>query len=131
MKMEQTVFRNVGIYISDTGESPKRKHRTIFVCNVTVLILGSQMFTCFLHRCYLLYYVSPQIRKITNLFRHTKVKIAFKCNNRICQLMKPSTDNNTPYYNRSGIYKLICNTCKLAYVGQTSRSLKLRFQEHT
>jgi len=25
-------------------------------CNVTVLILGSQTFTCFLHRCYLLYY---------------------------------------------------------------------------
>jgi hypothetical protein len=44
--------------------------------------------------------------------------------------MKPNTTNNTPYYNRSGIYKLTCNTYKLAYVGQTSRSLKLRFQEH-
>jgi hypothetical protein len=44
--------------------------------------------------------------------------------------MKPNTDNNTPYYNRSGIYKLTCNTWKLEYVGQTSRSLKLRFQEH-
>ena len=54
-----------------------------------------------------------------------------KCNNKISQLMKPNTDNNTPCYNRSGIYKLTCNTCKLAYVGQTSRSLKLRFQEHT
>jgi len=29
--------------------------RTIFVCNVTVLILGSQTFTCFLHRCFLFY----------------------------------------------------------------------------
>jgi hypothetical protein len=44
--------------------------------------------------------------------------------------MKPNNVNKTPYYNRSGIYKLTCNTCKLAYVGQTSRSLKLRFQEH-
>jgi hypothetical protein len=68
--------------------------------------------------------------KITNLFRHTYVKIAFKCNNKISRLMKPNTVNNTPYYNRSGIYKLTCNICKLAYVGQTSRSLKLRFQEH-
>jgi len=75
-------------------------------------------------------YVSPQIRKITNLFRHTNVKIAFKCNNKISRLMKPNTVNNKPYYNRSGIYKLTCNTCKLAYVGQTSCSLKLRFQEH-
>ena len=45
--------------------------------------------------------------------------------------MKPNTDNNTPYYNRSGIYKLTCNTCRLAYVGQTSRSVKHRFQEYT
>jgi len=55
-------------------------------------------------------YVSPQIRKITNIFRHTNVKIAFKCNNKISQLVKPNTDNNTPYYNRSGIYKLTCLT---------------------
>ena len=75
-------------------------------------------------------YVPPQIRKITNLFRLTKVKIAFKYNNKISQLMKPNTDNNTPCYNRSGIYILTCNTCKLACVGQTRRSLKLRFQEH-
>ena len=72
-------------------------------------------------------YVSPRIRKITNLFKHTKVKIAFKCNNKISQFMKPNTNNNAPYYNRSGNYKLTCNTCKLAYVGQTSRSLKLPF----
>ena len=65
-------------------------------------------------------YVSQQIRKITNIFRHTNVKITFKCNNKISQPMKPNTDNYTPYYNRSGIYKLTCNTCKLAYVGQTS-----------
>jgi len=48
--------------------------------------------------------VSPQIRKITNIFRHTNVKIAFKCNNKISQLIKPNTDNYTPYYNTSGIY---------------------------
>jgi len=41
-------------------------------------------------------YVSPQSRKITYLFRSTKVKITFKCNNKIRQLMKPNTDNNTP-----------------------------------
>jgi len=41
-------------------------------------------------------YVSPQIRKITNIFRYTKVNIAFKCKNKISQLMKPNTDNNTP-----------------------------------
>ena len=44
--------------------------------------------------------------------------------------MKPNTSNSTPCYNKSGIYKLTCNTSKLAYVGQTSRNLKFRFQEH-
>jgi hypothetical protein len=32
---------------------------------------------------------------------------------------------------KSGIYALTCNTCQQIYVGQTSRSLKLWFQEHT
>lgn len=75
-------------------------------------------------------YTSPHIRKITNLFKHTNVKIALRCNNTILQLMKPDTKNNTPPHNKSGIYKLTCNTCKLVYVGQTSQNLKLRFQEH-
>jgi hypothetical protein len=77
-------------------------------------------------------YTSQQIRKITNLFKHTRVKIAFKCSNTISQLIKPNTNYSKPYCNRSGIYKLTCNRCKLAYVGQTSRSLKLRYQnQHT
>jgi hypothetical protein len=75
-------------------------------------------------------YATPHIRKITNLFKHTNVKIAFKCNNTISQLTKLNTKNTTPPHNKSGIYKLTCNTWKQAYVGQTSRSLKLHFQEH-
>jgi hypothetical protein len=39
-------------------------------------------------------YTSPQIRKITNLFKHTNIKIAFKCNNTIVRLLKPT--NKTP-----------------------------------
>ena len=70
--------------------------------------------------------------KITNLFKHTNIKIAFKCNNTIAQLLKPA--NKTPHhtlYDRSGIYTLTCKRCQLAYVGLTSRNLKLRYQEHT
>ena len=33
-------------------------------------------------------------------------------------------------HNKWGIYQLTCNTCNLSYVGQTSRSLNIRFQEH-
>jgi hypothetical protein len=34
-------------------------------------------------------YSSPQIRKVTNIFKHTNTRIAFKCNNTISQLPKP------------------------------------------
>ena len=44
--------------------------------------------------------------------------------------MKPKIPNNTQEYNKSGIYKLTCNTSKLSYIGQTSRNLKQRYQEH-
>jgi hypothetical protein len=103
---------------SETICNRRRKKTNKFDNEVSVVVL------------YIFTYVSPQIRKITNLFRHTNVKIAFKCNNKISRLMRPNTANNTTYYNGSGIYKLTCNTYKLAYVGQTSHSLKLRFQEH-
>jgi len=74
---------------------------------------------------------SPQIRKITNIFKHTDVKIAFKCDNTISQLSKPASRSppTTPYV-RPGIYSLSCLTCKKEYVGQTSRSLELRYKEH-
>jgi len=42
---------------------------------------------------------------------------------------KPSKDHNTPPHNKWGIYQLTCNTSNLPYVGQTRRSLSIRFQE--
>jgi len=75
-------------------------------------------------------YKSPQIRKITNLFKHTNIRIAYKCTNTISHLSKPTNKATLPSspYDRSGIYKLTCNK---AYVGQTSRNLKQRYKEHT
>ena len=78
-------------------------------------------------------YSSPQIRKITNIFKHTNIRISYKCSNTISQLSKPANKTNLPPkpYDRSGVYALICMTCNKAYVGQTSRSLKQRYKEHT
>jgi len=73
---------------------------------------------------------SPHIRKITNLFRHTNVKISYKCSNTVTQLTKPTANRNIPPHDKSGVYCLTCKTCNLSYVGQTSRNLKTRFQEH-
>ena len=75
-------------------------------------------------------YISPQIRKVTNIFRNTNVKIAFRCRNTIGNLIKSSKDHNIQPHNKCGIYQLPCNTCNLAYVGQMSHSLNIRCQEH-
>ena len=75
-------------------------------------------------------YISPQIRKVTNIFRNTNIRIAYKCHNTLANLIKPPRDHRTPPHNKWGIYKLTCNTCNLSYVGQTSRSLNIRSQEH-
>ena len=76
-------------------------------------------------------YSSPQVRKITNIFKHTNIRIAFKCSNTISQLSKPTNKTLAPTpYDRYGIYALTCRTCNRAYVSQTSQSLKLRYKQH-
>jgi len=76
-------------------------------------------------------YHSPQIQKVTNLFRNTNVGMAFKATTTLQQLIRPTTQNKKLEYEKSVIYKITCKACHKSYVGQTSRSLKLRFQEHT
>jgi len=75
-------------------------------------------------------YTSPQIKKITKLFKHTNVRVAYKCTNTISHLFKPTNKAICPSspYDRSGIYKLTCMTCNRSYVGQTSRSLRQRYK---
>jgi len=41
------------------------------------------------------------------------------------------TTNRTQKYKCSGIYALTCKICRHKYIGQTSRELKQRYQEHT
>jgi hypothetical protein len=54
---------------------------------------------------------------------------SFKSNNNL-QLTKPKLASNTQEQEESGIYKLTRNTCQTSYIGQTSRRLKQRYQEH-
>jgi hypothetical protein len=75
-------------------------------------------------------FISPHIRRITNLFKHTNVRIAFRSNNTIAQLTKPTNDHKIPHHNKWGIYQLTCNSRNLSYVGQTSRNLRVRYKEH-
>ena len=71
-------------------------------------------------------YYSPLIRKITNLFRGTQLRVAFRPTNTITQLLSSKKHNE----NSSGIYEIACNTCKLKYVGQSGRDITTRYKEH-
>ena len=73
-------------------------------------------------------FISPHIRKINNLFKHTNVKIAFRYT--VARLTKPPNVHKIPPHNKWGTYQLTSKPCDLLYVDQTSRSLKIRYQEH-
>jgi len=73
---------------------------------------------------------NPTIRKITNLFKHTDVGIAFRSTNTLYQLTKPKPHIHIREHNKSGIYALTCNTCKQAYIGQTRRIVRHGYEEH-
>jgi len=69
-------------------------------------------------------------RKITNLFKNTNIGTAFKTTATLHQLVRPTPQIQIPAHKKGGVYKITCNTCHKAYVGQTSRTLRSRFQEH-
>src|SRR5215469_16856515 len=75
-------------------------------------------------------YHSPKVRTITNLFKDTDIKIAYKTTNTVQQRTKTRNPNTTHDLNRSGVYKMTCKTCNKAYIGQTSRNLTIRCREH-
>jgi len=66
------------------------------------------------------------IRRITNLFKHSDFKIAFRATNTLHQQLSEEQTNK----NRSGIFKLKCNTCNKAYIRQSGRSIDIRHKEH-
>jgi hypothetical protein len=71
-------------------------------------------------------YHSPLVRRISNIFKHTNLKVAFRTNNTIQQQL---TETQTPL-KPSGIYGLKCNTCNLFYFGQSGHAIDVRFKEH-
>ena len=75
-------------------------------------------------------YISLLIRKVTNIFRNTNIRIVYKCRNTIAKLIKPPKDQHKPPHSKWGIYQLTCNKCNLSYVGQTSRSLSIHIRQH-
>ena len=64
-------------------------------------------------------FMSPNIRRVTNLFKQAGIKIAFRGTNTLARQVKTTDTTRTPPHNKPGIYQLKCNTCNLSYIGQT------------
>ena len=71
-------------------------------------------------------YHSPLIRNMTNLFKHSNLRIAPQATNTTYQQLT----EKQALCNPSGIYKLKCNTSNRAYIGQSGRSIAIRHKEH-
>jgi hypothetical protein len=69
------------------------------------------------------------VRKITNIFKNTQLHISFCPTNTILKYTK-EIGMMQKDLEKSGIYEILCHTCGLKYVGQTSRDLITRFSEH-
>jgi hypothetical protein len=70
------------------------------------------------------------IRTVSSSLKHTKLRMTFRTTNTILYICIPKSHRNKEHAN-SGIYSLWCSTCQASYVGQTCRSLKQRYLEHT
>jgi hypothetical protein len=69
-------------------------------------------------------YFGHEVRKITNIFRNTNLKVAYRTTNNIQRHVQPKQRGNN-IYEHSGIYELRCKDCPLEYVGQTEDRLAL------
>lgn len=70
-------------------------------------------------------YLNPVKKRISNLFKHSNMNIAFRATNTIQKQLPEKPTNKDP----SGIYTLKCNTCNNVYIGHSGRSVHVRHKE--
>jgi hypothetical protein len=66
--------------------------------------------------------------KITKLFKKTQLRVAFRIQNTIKNILKHHAQ--TDKYNNSGINQMKCLDCPLKYIGQIGRTFSVRYKEH-
>lgn len=76
-------------------------------------------------------YIKGLSEKIARIFNNDEMKVAFGNENNIRKLHLTKTKSKTPKELESNvIYRIPCLECSDAYLGQTSRYLKIRINEH-
>lgn len=74
-------------------------------------------------------YTGPYIRTLANIFKNTNIQITYKPVSKLENYLTSGQKLPKDIKN-SGIYELICQTCKHSYIGQTSRDHHTRYKEH-
>jgi hypothetical protein len=73
-------------------------------------------------------FYNPLVYRVTNLFKTTSLNITYKPTNTIKRILQFKKEIDP--FTEAGIYKIECNTCNKAYVGQSGREIKTRIKEH-
>jgi len=108
------------------------KHKGYFTCRVlyikTYAHLWSHYFFIYFQQDAALHslFISGKLLYMFWVVSSPIIRSTYNCIYRIWYLLTVM-DKNKLLVN----YKLTCNTCKMSYIGQTSRNLKQRYREHT
>jgi len=75
-------------------------------------------------------YIPIVSEQIKNMIKLHNVKLAFFSFNKLDGIIKAQKDILPNYSRKNVVYKICCKDCDASYVGQTSRKLKTRINEH-
>ena len=56
--------------------------------------------------------------------------IGFRTDNKLEKHFKKKNNTKINSIDRTGVYKVSCNSCDKIYIGQTGRSFRKRFNDH-
>jgi hypothetical protein len=73
-------------------------------------------------------YNGKETRKITKLFRDTKLKIALRTNSTLQNVLRSQPQINK--YNKCGIDQMGCKGCSMKYVGRRGSTFNTRYKKH-
>jgi hypothetical protein len=79
-------------------------------------------------KCSTFTYSGKETRKITQLFKDTKIKITFRTWNKIQNILRQHPQKGK--YNDSSIYQMNCLDCPFKYIGQTGRTFDTRYKDY-
>ena len=74
-------------------------------------------------------YIGHPSELVAKYLKKLELNISFKTNNNLQKYIK-NNKSKTNNDKKAGVYKLICGSCDMIYIGRTSRNFLQRKKEH-